>query len=33
LQLIMKEIRDSLTLPSFEEWQSQNGQIDLFPSN
>jgi len=33
LQLIMKEIRDSLALPSFEEWQSQNGQIDLFPSN
>jgi hypothetical protein len=33
LQLIMKEIRDSLTLPSFEEWKSQNGQIDLFPSN
>jgi hypothetical protein len=33
LQLIMKEIRESLTLPSFEEWQSQSGQIDLFPSN
>src|SRR5271170_3956352 len=33
LQLIMKEIRESLALPSFEEWQSQSGQIDLFPSN
>lgn len=33
LQLIMREIRDSLTLPSFEEWQSQNLQIDLFHSN
>jgi hypothetical protein len=33
MQLIMKEIRDGLVLPSFEEWQSQNGQIDLFQSN
>lgn len=33
MQLIMKEIRDSLVLPSFEEWQSQNSQIDLFPTN
>jgi hypothetical protein len=33
MQLIMKEIRDGLVLPSFEEWQSQNGQIDLFQAN
>jgi hypothetical protein len=33
MQLIMKEIRDGLVLPSFEEWQSQNGQIDLFRTN
>lgn len=33
MQLIMKEIRDSLVLPSFEEWQSQNSQIDLFQTN
>jgi hypothetical protein len=33
MQLIMKEIRDSLVLPSFEEWQSQNTQIDLFQTN
>jgi replication initiator protein A len=33
MQLIMKEIRDSLVLPSIEEWQSQNGQIDLFEAN
>jgi hypothetical protein len=30
MQIIRKEIRDSLVLPSFEEWQSQNSQIDLF---
>jgi hypothetical protein len=33
LQLIMKEIRDGLGLPSFEEWQSQNAQINLFQAN
>ena len=33
MQLIMKEVRDGLILPSFEEWQSQNGQIDLFQAN
>jgi hypothetical protein len=33
LQLIMKEIRDGLGLPSFEEWQSQNAQIHLFQAN
>jgi hypothetical protein len=33
LQLIMKEIRDILALPSFEEWQSQNGQLHLFSPN
>jgi hypothetical protein len=33
MQLIMKEIRDSLVLLSFEEWQSQNSQIDLFQTN
>jgi len=33
LQLIMKEIRDSLALPSFDEWQSQSGQIELFPAD
>jgi hypothetical protein len=33
MQLIMKEIRDGLVLPSLEEWQSQNGQIDLFQAN
>jgi hypothetical protein len=32
LQLIMKEIRDSLILPSLDEWQAQHGQIDLFPN-
>jgi hypothetical protein len=30
LQLLMKEIRESLVLPSFEEWLSENRQIDLF---
>lgn len=33
IQLIKKEIRDDLVLPSLEEWQSQNGQIDLFQAN
>jgi hypothetical protein len=33
LQLIMKEIRDSIALPSFEEWQSQSAQINLFQAN
>jgi len=33
MQIIRKEIRDSLVLPSFEEWQSQNSQIDLFQTN
>lgn len=33
MQLIMKEIRDSLSLPSLDEWQSQNEQIDLFQAN
>ena len=33
MQLIMKEIRDGLVLPSFEEWQSQSSQIDLFQTN
>jgi hypothetical protein len=30
MQLIMKEIRENLVLPSFEEWQTQNSQINLF---
>ena len=33
MQLIRKEIRENLVLPSFEEWQSQNAQIDLFETN
>jgi hypothetical protein len=33
MQLIMKEVRDGLVLPSFEEWQSQSKQIDLFQAN
>jgi len=30
LQIISKEIRDNLALPSFEEWRSENSQISLF---
>ncbi len=31
LQLVRKEIRDSLVMPSFEAWLSQSSQIGLFP--
>ena len=30
LQLILKEIRETVSLPSFEEWKAVNSQIDLF---
>ncbi len=33
MQLIMKDIRDNLVVPSFEEWRSQNSQIDLFQTD
>ena len=33
IQLILKEIRETNALPSFEQWKSQHSQIDLFESN
>jgi hypothetical protein len=33
IQLILKEIRETNVLPSFEQWKSQHSQIDLFESN
>jgi hypothetical protein len=33
LQIVKKEIRDSLVLPSFEAWRAMTTQIDMFPDS
>jgi hypothetical protein len=33
IQLILKEIRETNALPSFEQWKSQHSQIDLFEAD